>query len=244
MAALDAAVEHGARVQRDQEFGQGALFGGGADESRGRTARAPLARRAGVERHRAAQRREGSPRPVLDRPSRSTRTRRTCASSAPAPSPSFRTTSEDDERRLPSDEGRAAPAPPRGTERRGRHRRRHRLRLRPLKTRKGDPMAVFTLEDPHGSVEVVVFPEAVQAGANADRGRRAGPGAGKAGTRRRDAADPGVGDAGARRRARAPRARARDHRQRAAARARDVRGAGGVCSLTTGATSRSPSSSC
>jgi DNA polymerase-3 subunit alpha len=32
--------------------------------------------------------------------------------------------------------------------------------IRPLKTRKGDRMAVITLEDPHGSVEVVVFPEA------------------------------------------------------------------------------------
>ncbi len=33
MAALDAAVDHGARVQRDEEFGQGALFGGGGPES-------------------------------------------------------------------------------------------------------------------------------------------------------------------------------------------------------------------
>ncbi len=32
--------------------------------------------------------------------------------------------------------------------------------VRQLKTRKGDRMAVFNLEDPHGSVEVVVFPEA------------------------------------------------------------------------------------
>jgi DNA polymerase-3 subunit alpha len=32
--------------------------------------------------------------------------------------------------------------------------------LRQLKTRKGDRMAVCNLEDPHGSVEVVVFPEA------------------------------------------------------------------------------------
>jgi DNA polymerase-3 subunit alpha len=31
--------------------------------------------------------------------------------------------------------------------------------VRPLKTRKGDPMCVFTLEDHHGAVEVVVFPE-------------------------------------------------------------------------------------
>jgi DNA polymerase III subunit alpha len=32
--------------------------------------------------------------------------------------------------------------------------------LRPLKTKKGDPMGVFTLEGAQGSVEVVVFPEA------------------------------------------------------------------------------------
>jgi DNA polymerase III subunit alpha len=32
--------------------------------------------------------------------------------------------------------------------------------LRPLKTRKGDRMAVFNLDDLHGSVEVVVFPDA------------------------------------------------------------------------------------
>ena len=31
--------------------------------------------------------------------------------------------------------------------------------LRPLKTKKGDRMAVFTLEDAHGGIEVVVFPE-------------------------------------------------------------------------------------
>ena len=33
---------------------------------------------------------------------------------------------------------------------------------RPLRTRKGDRMAVLTIEDAHGSVEVVVFPEAYQ----------------------------------------------------------------------------------
>ena len=32
--------------------------------------------------------------------------------------------------------------------------------IRQLRTRKGDRMAVITLDDPHGSVEVVVFPEA------------------------------------------------------------------------------------
>jgi DNA polymerase-3 subunit alpha len=36
---------------------------------------------------------------------------------------------------------------------------------RQLKTKKGDRMAVFTLEDAHGSVEIIVFPEAYQRGA-------------------------------------------------------------------------------
>src|SRR5205823_13469361 len=34
--------------------------------------------------------------------------------------------------------------------------------LRPLKTRKGDRMAVFTLEDAAGGVEVIAFPDAYQ----------------------------------------------------------------------------------
>ena len=34
---------------------------------------------------------------------------------------------------------------------------------RQLKTRKGDRMAVFTLEDAQGSVEIVAFPEAYSA---------------------------------------------------------------------------------
>src|SRR5207248_520116 len=43
--------------------------------------------------------------------------------------------------------------------------------VRQLKTRKGDRMAVFTLEDAVGSVEIVVFPEAYQrAGALIDSG--------------------------------------------------------------------------
>jgi DNA polymerase III subunit alpha len=44
--------------------------------------------------------------------------------------------------------------------------------LRPLKTRKGDRMCVFMLDDPHGSLEVVVFPEAFkQSGHLAENGR-------------------------------------------------------------------------
>ncbi len=44
--------------------------------------------------------------------------------------------------------------------------------LRPLKTRKGDPMCVFSLEDAHGSVEVVIFPDGFrQYGHLAEHGR-------------------------------------------------------------------------
>jgi DNA polymerase III subunit alpha len=44
--------------------------------------------------------------------------------------------------------------------------------LRPLKTRKGDRMCVFTLDDAGGSIEVVVFPEAFkQFGHYAENGR-------------------------------------------------------------------------
>ncbi len=38
--------------------------------------------------------------------------------------------------------------------------------VRPLKTKKGDRMAVFTLEDAQGTVEIVVFPEAYQRSAS------------------------------------------------------------------------------
>jgi DNA polymerase-3 subunit alpha len=44
--------------------------------------------------------------------------------------------------------------------------------LRPLKTRKGDRMCVFTLDDAAGSIEVVVFPETFkQSGHYAENGR-------------------------------------------------------------------------
>ena len=44
--------------------------------------------------------------------------------------------------------------------------------LRPLKTRKGDRMCVFTLDDAAGSIEVVVFPEAFkQCGHQVENGR-------------------------------------------------------------------------
>ena len=46
---------------------------------------------------------------------------------------------------------------------------------RQLKTRKGDKMAVFTLEDAIGGVEIVVFPEAYARCGRVHRKRHDGP---------------------------------------------------------------------
>ena len=71
-------------------------------------------------------------------------------------------------------------------------------------------MAVFTLEDAQGGVEVIVFPEAYQRARQPDRDRHAGPRARQARARRRVGADSGVGDRAARQRARAAGARGGD----------------------------------
>ena len=81
---------------------------------------------------------------------------------------------------------------------------------RQLKTRKGDRMAVFTLEDAQGGVEVIAFPETYQRARQPDRDRHAGARPRQARTRRRVGADPGVGDRAARQRARAAGARSGD----------------------------------
>ncbi len=153
MAALDAAVDHGARVQRDQEFGQGALFGGGAEEH---------------EEH-------GLP-PLPDAPAWSDIELLNAEKEAvglywtghpiDAHAADLREFGARTIADLESGDGGNAtgeetgpPTPP--TARGGED-----VTVggivsgcRPLKTRKGDPMAVFTLEDPDGSLEVVVFPE-------------------------------------------------------------------------------------
>ena len=85
---------------------------------------------------------------------------------------------------------------------------------RQLKTRKGDRMAVFTLEDAQGGVEVIVFPETFQRSAGAHRDRRAGARPRQARARRRVGADPGVRDRADRQRARAAGARGGDPRRR------------------------------
>ena len=66
-AAVDKAIEHGGRHQRDRDKGQSQLFGGFGDDDRRRNGAA--ARRAAVDRDAAAGLREGSARPLHERPS-------------------------------------------------------------------------------------------------------------------------------------------------------------------------------
>ncbi len=73
---------------------------------------------------------------------------------------------------------------------------------RQLKTRKGDRMAVFTLEDAQGGVEVIAFPEAYQRAASLIETGHDGARPRQAGARRRVGAGPGVGDRADRERAR------------------------------------------
>ncbi|MGE3189304.1 MAG: DNA polymerase III subunit alpha [Vicinamibacterales bacterium] len=145
--AIDGAIEHGNRVQRDRDRGQADLFGGDGEEGGLTVIRLPAAEPwgeldlLGFEREALGLYLSGHP---IDRYG-------------------------DDLRlfgaRAVSDlTGQELPATDDGTP--------SRILLedvhvggiisgyRPLKTKKGDRMGVFTLEDHHGSVEVVVFPEA------------------------------------------------------------------------------------
>jgi DNA polymerase III subunit alpha len=159
-AAIDGACEHGARTQRNKDLGQEDLFGGG-DEAMLAPALVPLpdvAPWAEIEQlthekealglfwsGHPADRYADDLRRFGARTTGELNVRREAA--APA--------GEDE------DSGPAATIEPPGA----------RMAedvsiggivasVRPLKTRKGDRMCVFMLEDAHGSLEVVVFPEA------------------------------------------------------------------------------------
>ena len=67
LAAVDSAIEHGGRTQRDRDQGQADLFGGG-DDGAGADADSPARSRA-VDRDGAARAREGGARPLPQRPS-------------------------------------------------------------------------------------------------------------------------------------------------------------------------------
>jgi DNA polymerase III subunit alpha len=155
LAALDASVDHGSRVQRDKDRGQADLFGGGSDDD-GTLASAvpPLPEAPGwsdieqlnfehealgvfwsghpIDSHAADLREYGA---------------RTIAELVPG---------EAAQPDAPPEGPAARPLPKSGDDVvvagiiSG---------VRPLKTRKGDRMGVFTLEDRHGGIEVVVYTE-------------------------------------------------------------------------------------
>ena len=153
-AALDAAVEYGNRHQRDRDKGQTQLFGGGDD---GADADVPLpaappwsdAQQLAYEKEALGLYLSGHPidRYADDLKAFGARTIGDLAATQERPD-----TLGDDEL------GPEGPGPaPRGPED---------VAvggivaaLRPLKTRKGDRMAAFMLDDPSGTIEVVVFPD-------------------------------------------------------------------------------------
>jgi DNA polymerase-3 subunit alpha len=160
MATIDLACEHGARRQRDRDLGQAQLFGGAAPgEPEGDVPSVPVNVVPWTEAQQLAHEKEalglywtGHP---IDRVAEELKTfgaKTTAELAAVAAS-------------APPDgaNGNGAPSAANGYKRSGG------VDvavggivagLRQLKTRKGDRMAVITLEDPHGSIEVVVFPEA------------------------------------------------------------------------------------
>ncbi|MEI6667347.1 MAG: DNA polymerase III subunit alpha [Acidobacteriota bacterium] len=154
MAALDAAVEYGNRHQRDRDKGQTQLFGGGdlASEAEVPLPAAPGwsdAQQLAYEKEALGLYLSGHPidRYADDLKTFGARTIGELAASMDKPE----ATEED---------GPPPDAPP--SSRRGGEEVAVGgivASLRPLKTKKGDRMAAFMLDDPHGTIEVVVFPE-------------------------------------------------------------------------------------
>jgi DNA polymerase-3 subunit alpha len=157
MAALDAAVEQGNRSQRDRDLGQADLFGGGGDhdEHASPTIGALPMATAWTEMEQLNAEKEAlglfwSGHPIDahadDLKAFGARSIGEILSDAPSEAP-----------------------PPAAAPAWGRNGRNQVddttvggivAAMRPLKTRKGDRMAVFTLEDRHGGIEVLVFPDA------------------------------------------------------------------------------------
>jgi DNA polymerase III subunit alpha len=161
MAALDGAVEHGNRHQRDRDKGQGGLFG--LDEAEGGDGNVPLPQVApwtdavqlSAEKEALGLYLSGHP---IDRYADALREfgARSLGELLAAGSAAELT----DDEETGGENGVAADPGTRG----GRISEDVAVGgivtgIRPLKTKKGDRMAAFVLDDPQGTVEVVVFPE-------------------------------------------------------------------------------------
>ncbi len=157
MVAVDAAVEYGNRHQRDRDKGQTQLFDGGGGPD-GDDADVPLpaaspwsdAQQLAYEKEALGLYLSGHPidRYAADLKTFGARTIGDLGAAQEKPD------TQDDDEQGPHGPGAA-----------------NRISeevavggivaaLRPLKTKKGDRMAAFMLDDPHGTIEVVVFPDA------------------------------------------------------------------------------------
>ncbi|MDR1989616.1 MAG: DNA polymerase III subunit alpha, partial [Acidobacteriaceae bacterium] len=160
LATIDAACEHGARLQRDRSDGQAQLFGFDAHEPSGgqnKTAPPLASATAWSEAEQLAFEKEtlglywsGHPIDRYARELKELGARSTADLAEQQPAPQAESWGPGGRKPLEADTtiGGIIAA------------------CRQLKTRKGDRMAVFTLEDSQGGVEVVVFPEAYQKAAS------------------------------------------------------------------------------
>jgi DNA polymerase-3 subunit alpha len=156
VAAVDAACEHGARVQRDRSEGQAQLFGAFGDEGGEAAARGPVAlpdAAVWTEAEQLAFEKEtlglywsGHPVDRYAAELKEYGARSTLELSSLQAAPREETWGPGGRKPIEPDTSIGGIV----------------AACRQLKTRKGDRMAVFTLEDAHGGVEVIAFPEAYQ----------------------------------------------------------------------------------
>ncbi|HEV8393123.1 MAG TPA: OB-fold nucleic acid binding domain-containing protein, partial [Vicinamibacterales bacterium] len=173
-ASIESAMEHGSRTQRDKDLGQADLFGGGSDAGPVGAVLPDVPAWSEIETLNFEKESLGlywSGHPV-DRYAADLTAlgAKTTADLLPKREAAEAVAEEADEAAPGLDAGRREPPAKTVAE--------NVLiggivgSLRPLKTRKGDRMCVFMLDDPHGSLEVVVFPEAFkQHGHLAENGR-------------------------------------------------------------------------
>jgi DNA polymerase-3 subunit alpha len=156
LAALDGAVEHGGRHQRDRDKGQVQLFGGPADEGQpGESSELPQAaplteaQQLAFEKEALGLYLSGHP---IDRYAADLRAfGARVLGDLTAAQDAGEVAGEPGEPEMAAAPGKTTEEVSVGGAIAG---------LRQLKTRKGDRMCAFMLDDPGGSVEVVVFPDA------------------------------------------------------------------------------------
>ena len=178
MATIDLACEYGTRRQRDRADGQAQLFGG-VSHDEGGVEEAPMGpanvepwtevQQLAFEKESLGLYFSGHPIDRVAAELRGFGAKTTAELAETAAGSAEATAAAGAPGAPPFDKAQGAPGASRGPNAANGYRRDKGVdvtiggiiaSIRPLKTRKGDRMAVIMLEDPHGSVEVVIFPEA------------------------------------------------------------------------------------